>query len=216
MHCLQSRLKLPALSAGSKAATDAMKLGVRVGVDVGSVRVGLAISDPEGILATPLRTVERDPEDAKQLGRLAKKGNLPNPPSDPSVLAVADLIAEHEAIHVFVGLPKTLKGSENAAAHAARDFATALSMVVAAPISLVDERFTTVVAHQALHSSGREMKKHREVVDQAAAVEILQQSLNVERHRGKVPGVAVCSQSLIQGANRFDDGCHDGTEATGR
>src|SRR5699024_5790347 len=82
--------------------------------------------------------------------------------------------------------------------------------------SLVDERFTTVVAHQALHSSGREMKKHREVVDQAAAVEILQQSLNVERHRGKVPGVAVCSQSLIQGANLFDDGCHDGTEATGR
>ncbi len=134
--------------------------GRRLGVDVGSVRVGVALSDPDGLLATPLVTLPRD---------------------ERSAAAVAALVAEHEAVGVVVGLPRTLAGREGAAAEAARAFVAELEPVLDVPLELSDERLTTVVATRQLRESGRKGRRQRAVVDQVAAVGILQGWL--DRHR---------------------------------
>ena len=133
-----------------------MRRGRRLGVDVGAVRVGVALSDPDGVLATPLVTLPRD---------LAHKTDLQ---------AVARLVAEHDAVGVVVGLPRTLANREGPAAVAAREFATALGAVVAVPIEFTDERMSTVVATRQLRQRGVKGRRQRAVVDQAAAVVILQ------------------------------------------
>lgn len=146
-----------------------MRPGVRLGVDVGSVRVGIATSDAEGVLATPVGTKARADTDHEQ--------------------SVADLVAEREAIEVVVGLPRSLSGEEGAAAQEARSYAAALAArVPGVAVRLVDERLTTVDAHRALHASGRAGRRHREVVDQVAAVLILQAALDAERASGRPPG----------------------------
>jgi putative Holliday junction resolvase len=130
--------------------------GRRLGVDVGAVRIGVALSDPDGVLATPLATVARDVDGGTDLRVLA------------------DLAAEHEVVEVVVGLPRTLAGTEGPAARAAREFAEALAGAVDVPVALADERLTTVVATRQLRASGRPGRRQRAVVDQAAAVAILQ------------------------------------------
>lgn len=130
--------------------------GRRLGVDVGAVRVGIAVSDPEGVLATPLVTVARDVEGGTDLR------------------AIAELVAEYEVVGIVVGLPRTLAGREGPAAEAARTFVDALGAVVDVPIELSDERLTTVVATAQLRQRGVRGRKQRAVVDQAAAVVILQ------------------------------------------
>ena len=150
-----------------------MRPGVRVGVDVGSVRVGVATSDPAGVLATPWATLARDGE----------QGDLD---------ALAGLVAERDALDVVVGLPLRLTGEEGHAAAAACQYAVALAQRVApVPVRLVDERLSTVDAHRALHASGRSSRRHRAVVDQVAAVMILQAALDLERDTGRPPGEAV-------------------------
>jgi putative Holliday junction resolvase len=129
------------------------------------VRVGVAVSDPAGVLATPLVTVPRDVEDGTDLR------------------TIADLIAEHEVVGVVVGLPRTLAGREGAAAEAARAFAVALEAAVDVPVELSDERLTTVVATRQLRERGVKGRKQRAVVDQAAAVAILQGWLDAARRR---------------------------------
>lgn len=152
--------------------------GRRVGIDVGSVRVGVAASDPAGLLATPVRTVARDPDTAAEH------------PSD--LEEVAAVVAELEAVEVVVGLPRTLAGAEGAAAEAARTYAGRLSERIApVPVRLVDERLTTVDAHRNLRESGVEGRRQRSVVDQAAAVLILQTALDTERGSGRPPGELV-------------------------
>jgi putative Holliday junction resolvase len=147
---------------------------VRVGVDVGSVRVGVAASDPSGLLATPVRTVARDVEGGADLEE------------------VAAVVAEREAIEVVVGLPRTLAGDEGAAATTARTYAGRLAARVApVPVRLVDERLTTVDAHRSLRDSGVAGRRQRAVVDQAAAVLILQVALDTERGSGRPPGELV-------------------------
>jgi putative Holliday junction resolvase len=138
--------------------------GRRLGIDVGAVRVGVAICDPDGVLATPLVTVPRDADGGSDLR------------------AIAALVAEHEAVGVVVGLPRTLAGREGPAAEAARAFADALAGVLDVPLELSDERLTTVVATQQLRERGVKGRKQRAVVDQAAAVAILQGWLDA--HRG--------------------------------
>lgn len=139
-----------------------MSRGRRLGVDVGSVRVGVAVCDPDGLLATPLQTVPRSPED------------------DADLRAIAGLVAEYAAVGIVVGLPRTLAGREGPAAEAARAFATALGQVVDVPVELSDERLTTVVATQQLRGRVKG-RKQRAVVDQAAAVAILQGWLDQHR-----------------------------------
>ncbi|XVX21797.1 Holliday junction resolvase RuvX [Actinomycetota bacterium] len=151
-----------------------MRPGVRVGVDVGSVRVGVALSDPGGILATPETTLTRDEEGGSDLE------------------ALAALVHEREALEVVVGLPLSLSGEESHAAGIARAYATTLAGRVApVPVRLVDERLTTVDAHRGLRASGVDGRRARHVVDQAAAVLILQGALDLERSSGRPPGETV-------------------------
>lgn len=158
-----------------------MRPGVRVGVDVGSARVGVALSDPEAVLATPWASVPV-PSDESQLG---------SPHEDP-VTVLAVLVADRDAVEVIVGLPRSLSGAEGAAAKVAREFAARLAARVRpVPVRLVDERLSTVQAHRALHAIGRPGRRHREVVDQVAAVTILQTALDLERASDRPPGELV-------------------------
>ena len=127
--------------------------GVVLAVDVGTVRVGVAASDPHRILASPVETVPA-----------------------PGHARVAELVAEREAVLVVVGLPTSLSGrASSASADMAREWAAAIEPLVApVEVRLVDERLTTVSAAAALRASGRSVKKGRAVVDQAAAVALLQ------------------------------------------
>ena len=140
-----------------------MTRGRRLGIDVGAVRVGVAICDPDGVLATPLLTVPRDVDGGSDLR------------------TIAGLVAEHEAVGVVVGLPRTLAGRDGPAAETARAFADALTGVLAVPVELSDERLTTVVATRQLRERGVKGRKQRAVVDQAAAVAILQGWLDAHR-----------------------------------
>jgi putative pre-16S rRNA nuclease len=144
-----------------------MRPGVRVGVDVGSVRVGVAACDPAGLIATPVSTLSRG------------KGDLD---------ALAALVAEREAVEVLVGLPTSLSGRAGPAAAAAEAYAGALAGRVPVPVRLVDERFSTVGAQRDLRDSGVDTRRGRSVIDQAAAVIILQGALDAERSSGLAPG----------------------------
>jgi putative pre-16S rRNA nuclease len=145
-----------------------MRHGVRLGIDPGDARIGVARSDPSGFLATPVETVRRG------------KGDLAR---------IAAIAAEEDAVEVVVGLPRSLSGREGPAAAKAREFASALARRVAPlPVRLVDERMTTVSAEAMLRDQGRKGGKRRAVVDQAAAVLILQHALDAERATGNPPG----------------------------
>lgn len=190
--------------------------GSRLGVDVGSVRVGLAASDPDGLIATPVDTVPRDT-------RRPAPGTLP-----ADVRRIAAEAEERAAAVVYVGLPRHLSGAEGAASGAARAYAVVLAQAVApVPVRLVDERMSTVSAHQALRASGRAGRSHRQVVDQAAAVVILQTALDAERVTGARAGervdvdppvVARDAGGCGDGRTRLQDGAderHDGPTSQG-
>ncbi len=148
--------------------------GRRLGVDVGSVRVGVALSDPAPTLATPLATLSRDERHGRDLDRLV------------------ELVAEYEVVEVVVGLPRTLAGRDGGAAAAARSYADALAgrgtWPAAVPIRLHDERLTTVSAERALREQGVCGKRARSVIDQVAAVAILQSWLDVRPRPSASPG----------------------------
>lgn len=149
-----------------------MRQGRRLGLDVGTVRVGVAVCDPDGLLATPVATVARD-----------------DAPTRADLLEIAELAGEWAVVEVVVGLPRQLDGGEGSSAAMARGYAAEVAARIA-PVSvrLVDERLTTVDAHRALRGSGVEGRRHRAVVDQAAAVLILQAALDTERSTGRPPG----------------------------
>jgi putative Holliday junction resolvase len=131
------------------------------------VRVGLAVSDPDGLLATPVATLAR--------GR--------------SLRQIVQEVVERRARCVYVGLPRHLSGREGSSAAAVRGYAGSLAQAVApVEVRLVDERLSTVAAHHALRAAGRSTRDHRQVVDQAAAVVILQDALDAERAAGRRPG----------------------------
>jgi putative pre-16S rRNA nuclease len=150
--------------------------GVRLAVDVGSVRVGVARSDPGGILASPLAVLASGPG-AKTAQARAE---------------LARLAASEGAIEVIVGLPTSLSGREGTAAAGAREFAADLAGRLApVPVRLVDERFTTIEAHDALRRGGKDARARRQVVDAAAAAVLLQAALDAERATGRPPGQLV-------------------------
>jgi putative Holliday junction resolvase len=142
--------------------------GVRLGIDVGEARIGVARSDPSGMLATPVETVHRG------------KGDLAR------ITAIAE---EAEAIEVVVGLPRSLSGGEGPSAARVRDYARRIAEAVSpVPVRLCDERLSTVSAEAVLRGQGKKGQKRRAVVDQAAAVVILQNALDTERSAGAAPG----------------------------
>jgi putative Holliday junction resolvase len=148
-----------------------VRAGVRLAVDVGSVRVGVARSDPGGVLATPLTVLASGSGTKNELAKLA---------------------AEVDAIEVIVGLPTSLSGREGTAAAGARKFAADLaSRLAPIPVRLVDERFTTTEAHDALRRGGKDSRARRQVVDAAAAAVLLQAALDAERTTGWPAGQPV-------------------------
>lgn len=148
-----------------------MREGVRIGIDLGTVRIGVATCDPSGLLAAPYDTV---PRGAGDLDR------------------IAEIVAERVAIEVVLGLPLSMSGADGPSARAARDYSVTLAVRVAPVlVRLVDERLSTVAAARGLRSAGVGGRRARMVVDQVAAAAILQAALDVERSLGRPPGVTV-------------------------
>lgn len=148
-----------------------MRTGARLGVDVGDVRIGVAVSDPAGLLATPVETVRA---------------------GDGALERLSALAYEHEVVEVVVGLPRSLAGGLGPAARKVTAYAELLADAVAPiPVRLVDERMSTMTADAALSSQGRRGTRKRAVIDQAAAVVILQSALDTERTSGTAPGQTV-------------------------
>ena len=148
-----------------------MRPGVRLGIDVGSVRIGIAASDPTGLLARPVETVPRGAGDLDRIAALA-----------------LDL----EVVEVLVGLPVSLSGREGPAAESVRAFASEIGLRLRPlGVRLVDERNTTVDAHRALAAAGIRAKDRRAVIDQAAAVIMVQTALDAERMTGNPPGTSL-------------------------
>jgi putative holliday junction resolvase len=149
-----------------------VRVGVRIALDIGDARIGVASSDPRGILATPVETIRRGPGDLDRIAALA---------------------AEYDAVEIVVGLPRSLSGGEGPAAVKIRETAELVRQKVqeehsGPAVRLVDERFTTVTAERMLRERGKKGSKRRAVVDQAAAVVILQHALDLERETGNPPG----------------------------
>ncbi|MFF2270694.1 Holliday junction resolvase RuvX [Agromyces sp. NPDC058136] len=148
-----------------------MRFGARLGIDVGRARIGVSRSDPSGMLAVPIETVARAAD------------------GDADVRRIAELAAEYDAIEFVVGLPLSLSGGSTPSTEDALEFAERLGRSGAAiPVRLVDERLSTVSAQQALRASGKSSKKQRPIVDQVAAVIILQHAIDAERAAGLAPG----------------------------
>lgn len=141
--------------------------GVRVGLDWGDARIGVARCDPDGILATPYATVKA---------------------GEREVADLLALLAELEPLEVVVGLPTTLAGTEGPAARKVRERAGRLAAATPVPVRLVDERFTTVEVSRRMTEGGRRVKDQRGVIDAAAAATILEHALGVERSRDQPPG----------------------------
>lgn len=160
---------------GTGASAAPYPLGPKLGVDVGQVRVGLSGSDRDGLLATPIRTLKRDPKKNNDIRILVREA------------------VERSAVQIIVGLPKQLSGREGASAEMARTYAGLVveeldRQSLTVPVRLVDERLSTVSAHRSLHSAGLSSREHRKVVDQVAAVEILQHAIDMQRSRGRDVG----------------------------
>lgn len=145
-----------------------MRRGVRLGLDVGTVRIGVAVSDADGILATPHSTVQRSDDGyGEQLRALCERLDV---------------------LEVIVGLPLALSGSMTASTRDAIGVARSLQAEIDVDVRMIDERLTTVSAHGALRQTGKKQKQTKQVIDQVAAVLILQHALETERAQGKLPG----------------------------
>ena len=151
--------------------------GVRLGIDVGRARIGVARCDLHGMLATPVETVPR----AKNA-----KGEL-SPGAD--VARILEIVSEEGARGLIVGLPLNMRGESTASTDDARDFAQLLAdRAPHLEVRLVDERLSTVSAQSQLRRVGKKTKESRGVIDQAAAVVILQHALEIERVQGVPAG----------------------------
>jgi putative holliday junction resolvase len=147
-----------------------MRRGVRMAFDWGDARIGVAASDPEGVLAYPVMTVRAGAGELDQL---------------------AAVVAEYEPIEVLVGFPRSLSGGEGPAAAQARERAARLAGSIVVPVRLVDERLTTVTASQRLREGGKKAREQRELIDAAAAVAILEHALAFEQSQERPPGELV-------------------------
>lgn len=146
-----------------------MRIGRRLGLDPGSVRIGVAVSDQDGILASPREPIQATDESGLDL-----------------------LIAEVNPIEIIVGLPRSMDGSLRGAATKAQEFADQLAQRISIPVRMVDERLSTVQAQRGLHDQGLSMRHSRNMIDSASAAVVLQHALDTERDHGSPPG-ELCS-----------------------
>ena len=142
-----------------------MRKGRRVAFDPGTVRIGVAVSDIDGVLASPWPAVPS--------GDLA---------------ALSSLVQEVEPVEIVVGLPVGLDGNEGKSAQRARDFARAIAAATSIPVRLVDERLSTVQAQRGFHDQSRSVRQSRDMIDSASAAVVLQHALDAERTHGQPPG----------------------------
>ena len=159
-----------------------MRQGVRIGIDPGDRRIGVARSDPTGFLASPVETVRRGSGDLARIAAI-----------------VADEGGPERVVEVVMGLPRSLSGGEGPAAVKTREFGTRLARRLdPVPVRLVDERLTTVSAEAMLRDRGKKGPARRQVVDQAAAVLILQHALDTERASGRAPGETIAAATTTE------------------
>ena len=156
-----------------------MVRGIRLGIDPGRARIGLALSDADGLLAMPLETVAVD---SSEIDRIVA------------------VIAEHAVSTVIVGLPLSLSGRWTVSTRHAYGLAQIIAERIDTAVRMSDERLTTTTAQAALRSSGRSQRAGRSVIDQIAAVTLLQQALDTERQSGRPAGWA-----LSEIVERHDD-----------
>lgn len=162
-----------------------MRPGVRIGVDVGKARIGVARCDQHAMLATPLETVPRSAS------------------GDADVVRILELAKEADAFEFVVGLPLGMSGHRTPSTDDAEMFAKRISAALERSndwggetlVRLVDERLSTVSAQGQLRQAGKKSKQSRSIIDQAAAVVILQHALDMERSRGEAPGTVVLQDS---------------------
>jgi putative Holliday junction resolvase len=134
-----------------------MERGRRIAFDYGDARIGVAICDPDGILATPLPFLDS---------------------GKPKVMRdVAALFEEYSPIAIYLGLPKHLSGSEGEAVEKVREFASKISEISPVPIVFIDERMSTVGAQKKLQEAGKNSKESRSLIDSMSAVAILESGL---------------------------------------
>lgn len=160
-----------------------MRPGKRYGIDVGKARIGIAECDAEGVLATPVATVRPGASDIRKVARLVRQNN---------------------AVEVIVGLPVTMRGGEDSSTRRARKWARRLAWAIRpVPVRLFDERLSTVSAHAMLDAVKRDAHDRRDVVDQVAAVVILQTALDNEKLTGTPPGepVEIADREASGGSN---------------
>jgi putative Holliday junction resolvase len=138
-----------------------MLRGRRIAFDYGDVRIGVAVSDPDSILASPLTTLSS---------------------GDPKLFSqIAELIVEHEPVGIYVGDPMNLSGQSSSSADKAASFAERLRAEFKLPVAMIDERLSTVSATSAMRERGINAKDARSKIDMAAAVAILEQALAIEK-----------------------------------
>ncbi len=146
----------------------------RLGIDWGKARIGVAAANAGTTFAYPVETVQAGPDEARRL---------------------VALVEEYRAEVVYIGLPLTLAGERGIAAQYIEEKSAALAALIApVPVRLVDERMSTVSASRSLGSAGRKAKQQRKVIDQAAAVEILQRALDAEERDGAPVGLSVIEE----------------------
>ncbi|PWC04057.1 Holliday junction resolvase RuvX [Agromyces badenianii] len=146
-----------------------MRLGARLGIDVGRARIGVARCDAGAMLATPVETVPRAAD------------------GDADIERILEIAREHDVIEIVVGNPLSLSGTSTPSTDDAVAFAQRLANT-GTPVRLVDERLSTVSAQQALRATGKSTRKQRPIVDQVAAVIILQHAIDAERASERPPG----------------------------
>lgn len=145
-----------------------MRTGVRVALDLGSVRIGVAKSDATGTLASPYTTWQVSADWMSELGKL---------------------IAEYEPIELIIGLPTNLRGESSVAAEAIKEIATEIKTnFPLQPIRLMDERMTTAAARKQLQAAGYNSRSDKHLIDAAAATVLLEDALEAERRQGKPAG----------------------------
>jgi putative holliday junction resolvase len=148
-----------------------MRQGKRLGIDVGSVRIGLASCDADGILASPLPALKRSSD------------------NEVLIVEIKNLVAELEIIEVVIGDPISMSGNITSSTSDARQLASEIAAAINIPVRLVDERLTTVSAQAKLRQSGKDTREAKTLIDSASAVEILEHALTTERSTGNAPGV---------------------------
>ena len=148
-----------------------MRQGKRLGIDVGSVRIGLASCDADGILASPLPALKRSSD------------------NEVLIVEIKNLVAELEIIDVVIGDPISMSGNITSSTSDARQLASEIAAAINIPVRLVDERLTTVSAQAKLRQSGKDTREAKTLIDSASAVEILEHALTTERSTGNAPGV---------------------------